>query len=208
MLEQFGIWIAAICTLAIYSLLYKENVIYRLFEHAFIGLSAGLSIGVLISETMYRYWWTPMTEGAWLWAFAVPFGLLLYFIYSAKYEWMSRVVFGFLIGVQAGLFFQVFASLYMPQLYTSFLPLKPSYVGGWVGTINNTIFIVTLLTVLSYFLFSFEQEKPAVRHLSLLGRWALMVALGAIFGNTVMARMALLVGRLDFLYGDWLKLLR
>jgi hypothetical protein len=37
-----------------------------------------------------------------------------------------------------------------------------------------------------------------------LGRVMLMVCLGAMFGNTVMTRMAYLIERLQFLYEDWL----
>jgi len=34
----------------------------------------------------------------------------------------------------------------------------------------------------------------------------LMIGLGAIFGNTVMARMALLIGRIYYLLNDWLMI--
>ena len=37
-----------------------------------------------------------------------------------------------------------------------------------------------------------------------MGRWLLMIAFGAIFGSTVMARMALLTYRVWFLLYDWL----
>ena len=36
------IWIGVGCTLGIYSILYKENKIYRFFEHLYIGLASGL----------------------------------------------------------------------------------------------------------------------------------------------------------------------
>jgi hypothetical protein len=34
-----------------------------------------------------------------------------------------------------------------------------------------------------------------------------MLTFGAIFANTIMARVSLLVGRINFLLGDWLNLL-
>jgi hypothetical protein len=34
-----------------------------------------------------------------------------------------------------------------------------------------------------------------------------MVAFGAAFGYTVMARISLLIGRMQFLLGDWLHLM-
>lgn len=205
-LERMGIWIGAICTVALYSILYRENPAYRLFEHLFIGLAAGYSLGPLVGDILYKYWYLPLTEGAWWWAFAVPFGMWLYFIYSDKYGWVSRIVIGVLIGASAGLFFQQFCSLYVPQIYASFKPIIPTGANEGLlasNAINNFIFIVVLLSVLTYFLFSFEQRGP-VKRTAVLGRWMLMIALGAIFGNTLMARMALLVGRVYYLLHDWL----
>jgi hypothetical protein len=209
-MERAGIWLGAICTLALYSILYRENPVYRFFEHMFIGLSAGYSLGPLLVDILYKYWWTPINEGQWWWAFAVPFGLWLYFIYSEKFGWVSRIVIGVLIGASAGLFFQEFSSRFIPQVYSSFKPLIPSAANPnllWSGAINNLIFIVVLMSVLTYFLFSFEQKGP-VRRTAVFGRWMLMIALGAIFGNTVMARMALLIGRVYYLLHDWLLMLR
>jgi hypothetical protein len=39
------------------------------------------------------------------------------------------------------------------------------------------------------------------------GRWLMMVAFGAMFGSTVMARMSLLVARLQFLLDKWLGMI-
>jgi hypothetical protein len=41
-----------------------------------------------------------------------------------------------------------------------------------------------------------------------MGRWLMMIAFGAMFGSTVMARMSLFIGRLSFLFGDWIHLIR
>ncbi|MCX7804976.1 MAG: hypothetical protein N3A38_07265 [Planctomycetota bacterium] len=72
------------------------------------------------------------------------------------------------------------------------------------GTIANWIFLVTLICVMTYFLFSFEHSRPVVREASQAGRWLMMICFGAFFGSTIMARMALLVERLQFLIEKWL----
>lgn len=64
--------------------------------------------------------------------------------------------------------------------------------------INNIIFLITLLSVLTYFLFSFEQKGKFVPGFTRLGRWLLMVGFGAIFGSTVMTRFALLIDRMYY----------
>jgi hypothetical protein len=206
--ERLGVWIGVICTVAIYSILYRENPFYRFFEHLYIGLAAGYSLGPLLVDIIYRYWVDPLwLQGSWAWACVVPFGLYLYFIYSERYGWLSRIVIGVLIGASAGLFFQEFASRYLVQLNSTLARplwlLQPSGDLKISNIINNWIFIIFLLSVMIYFTFSYE-HRGAVKRVATLGRWFLMIGLGAMFGNTVMARMALLLGRVYYLLSDWL----
>ncbi len=44
MWEVIGVWIAAFLTLAILSLVIKENPVYRFAEHIFVGVSAGYGV--------------------------------------------------------------------------------------------------------------------------------------------------------------------
>ncbi|CUU37814.1 MAG: hypothetical protein K6U12_02560 [Armatimonadetes bacterium] len=209
-LDRINVWIGVLCTLAIYSLLYRENPLYRFFEHMYIGLAAGYSLGPLGVDILYRYWITPIwVQGQWAWAFLVPFGMYLYFIYSERYGWVSRLVIGALVGTSAGLFFQEFASRYVVQLHSTLSrPLWMSSANpeaDLFGVITNWVFIIILVSVLVYFTFSYPQ-KGVVKNVATAGRWFLMIGLGAIFGNTVMARMALLIGRIYYLLSDWLMI--
>ncbi|MCS7301120.1 MAG: hypothetical protein NZ556_06150 [Fimbriimonadales bacterium] len=208
-MDRINVWIGALCTFAIYSILYRENPFYRFFEHMYIGLAAGYALGPYLVDVIYRFWWEPIREeGVWWLSFVLPFGMYLYFIYSEKYGWVSRIVIGSLIGAYAGLTFQAFSSRYLPQLQgalSKVLWYPPNATGEiYLSTIlNNWIFVIILLAVLTYFTFSFE-HRGSVKRTAILGRWFLMIGLGAIFGNTVMARMALLIGRVYYLLDSWL----
>jgi hypothetical protein len=57
----------------------------------------------------------------------------------------------------------------------------------------------------AYFYFS-REHKGFLGVLSRIGILFIMVAFGASFGYTVMARISLLIGRVDFLFADWLHL--
>ncbi len=63
-----------------------------------------------------------------------------------------------------------------------------------------------VFSVLCYFFFSAE-HRGALGTFSRIGIMFLMVAFGATFGYTVMARESLLIGRFQFLLGDWLHAL-
>ena len=210
-----GIWIGAIGTLALFSLIYRENRIYRIFEHIFVGLAAGFLIKITWSEVLYPQWWRPMTvEGQWPWVFVLFLGLLYYTIYFKKYSWMSRLSIGILFGLVAGQIFKATANDYVPQIQKTFKPLyvtqdmipKGSGLTTWGMALTNLLFVVIVLTVMVYFFFSFEQKNKTVVKTARVGRLMLMVAFGAIFGSTVMARMALLIDRVWFLMHNWLKM--
>ncbi len=199
------IWIGALGTLAIYSILYKENPIYRIAEHVFIGAAAGYGVFITWVEMLKPAWWDQITQGKWYWIFALIAGAMFYFIYSRRYVWISRIIFGVLLGLVAGGAFKAFVGVNIDRISASF---KPIYGQGLTLTqiANNLLFIIVLLAVMAYFFFSFEHKSAISRAPAQLGRWCLMFAFGAMFGFTVMARMSLLIGRIYFLLHNWLHI--
>ena len=201
------IWMGALCTLALYSILYKENPLYRVAEHAFLGLATGYGLYAIWGQVLFPKWYQPIRqEGAWVWVLALVPGLMYYTIYSRRLNWMSRVVMMTMMGFEAGLIFRSWAGAYMLQIANSFRPVfqpVPPYVN-----FNNVIFLITLVSVMTYFFFSFEHRAKVVRRTSDLGRWLMMIAFGAMFGSTVMARMSLFIGRLWFIFAEWLGFIR
>lgn len=208
-----GIWVGAIGTLALFSLIYRENRAYRIFEHLFIGLASGYLIKTTWDDVLKPQWWNPMFhDGQWPWIFVTFLGVLLFTLYTKKFAWMSRITLGVLIGLVAGQIFQATASDYIPQIRTTFKPLVNPPIPPGSGlttlglTLNNLLFIVIVICVLFYFFFWFEQKNPVVKGTARTGRLMMMFAFGAIFGSTVMARMALLIDRAWFLMHDWLRI--
>lgn len=210
------VWIGAICTFGLYSVLYRENRVYRFFEHIFLGLATGYLIATTWNEVLLPKWWVPMrVQGQWPLIFTLVIGLLYYCIYSQKHNWLARLVIGFFLGLASGQSFQAFANDTWPQIPTSFKPLiaHPAIMGPggkplappvtWPDAINNLIFMVILLCVMSYFFFSFEQKHAFLRGSARWGRWLLMFSFGATFGATIMARLALLIDRMDYLLNDF-----
>jgi hypothetical protein len=175
-----------------------------------VGLATGYTLQITWTEVLRPMWWDPMVkDGDWAWILAVPLGLMIYGLYTRRFAWLSRIVFGILFGLAAGVIFQAFSAEYMPQVTASFLPVIPHNIHNpaqRVSAINNLIFIVILVCVLVYFFFAFEQNSRVVRRTALTGRWILMIALGAIFGSTIMTREALLIDRINFVVFQWLRL--
>ena len=54
-------------------------------------------------------------DGQWAWVMTLPVGLMFYGIYTQRFAWMSRLVFGIFFGLAAGTIFQDFSqSLHAP----------------------------------------------------------------------------------------------
>jgi hypothetical protein len=215
--------VGGIATLSIFSFFVKENSFYRFFEHLYIGISAGFGpiytlkyflwpkvLAPMLGYTIVMYPDGTVVNGyeAWsLWYIApLCFGLLYYTVFSARYSWMVKLVIGFALGASATLAFKGFFNEMMPQLVGSMKPLLVFGDGGFdlFLSLRNLVFVATLLLVLNYFFFTFKREASGVSPSLTAGRWLLMICFGSFFGSTVMARLALLVERLQFLYSDWL----
>lgn len=196
---DLGVWIAAIATIGIISFAFKDNPLYRLVENLYVGVSAGHAI-VLGWMNIRDQGWTPMvTKGQWNLLVPMILGVLLYTRYSKKLAWMSRFPIALMVGIGTGLAIRgTIGSQIVSQVRSTILPLN---------SVNNWIIILGTIGTLLYFFFSVEQKGP-MKPASTFGRYVLMVSFGAAFGSTVMGRMALFIGRLQFLYANWLGIIR
>lgn len=219
--------IAGISTLAIFTFLFKENRLYRLFEHWYIGVAAGLGLIIPIKNYLWPQIIVPLLgldivvypDGTQskvydyfnlLYILPLAFGCLYYFVYSKRYSWLSKLVIGFALGMSGGIAFKGFFNEMIPQVVSSFKPLVVFNTGNLdlLSSFSNIVFVATILSVMYYFFFSFRPKGSAGQGVANMGRWLMMVCFGSFFGSTVMARMALLVERLQFILGDWTNAVR
>ena len=116
------IWVGALATLALYSVLYRENPVYRFAEHVFLWLATGYGLYVVWSDVLFKLWYTPLVKGhQWAWILALVAGLMYYTVYSRRFSWMSRLVMVTMMGLQAGLSFREFFGQYVPGIGASFI---------------------------------------------------------------------------------------
>ena len=104
---------------------------------------------------------------------------------------------------------------FIAQINSTLLPLiQPVYDGAtgqlnwwesFKGSVNNILIVLGVSCGLVYFFFSFE-HRGFIGRVSRVGIWVLMITFGAGFGYAVMGRIALLVGRFEFLVQDWLNI--
>ena len=213
--DPWVIWIGSIVTLVVFSYLAKDNRAYRIVQHAALGVTVGIALIITWKQVLLPRWWDPMIAGFTdpgkrylsLWILAIIPGSLWYFQLSRKYFWISMLTSGLFIGTAAGLAFKNWMILIMPQISDSIRNLNPfagpdgfTWANFFVCT-NSLIVLAGMMTTLLYFFFSIKGENnPWVQKPMRLGRLMIMIALGSMFGATVMTRMSYLLERTSFIH--------
>ncbi len=198
------VWIAAILTLCIFSFLYKDNPFYKFAEHLFIGISIGYSIAIVWHLVVIPKIWDPLQKGIYITIIPICLGALMFSRFSRKWAWLSRWPIAFIIGTGQGI------SLPLTMQANVFKQLQGCMViprGDLFLTISTAIMIIGVICTLVYFYFSVE-HKGLIGRTANIGIWFIMLAFGASFGYTVMARVSLLIGRTQFLLHDWLGMIK
>lgn len=200
--EIIGLWLSGFLTLCVFSFLLGDNPFYKLAEHIYVGVSAGYWMCVGYWGTIKPEIVDPLRAGKLLAVIPLILGIMLLFQLSPKTAWVARWPLCFLVGMYAGLQI-VFTmdSMIIEQVTASFKPLVAFYPAGGVDiatTIVNWILVFGLLTGMIYFYFSVPHKGLVFGTGARIGIWVLMIALGASFGYTVMARISLLIGRVLF----------
>jgi len=128
---------------------------------------------------------------------------------APKGGWIARWPLAVIVGWAAGTnLVRYLVSDFTKQVEPNFIPLIVMENGGinWMASLSAIVLVFGLLAALIYFFFSVE-HKGAFGHASKIGIWILMITFGAAFAYTVMGRIALLVGRMEFLFIEWLQVI-
>ena len=211
MTETIGLWVAAIFTIGIYSFLYKENPLYRLAEHLVVGVSTGYGIAITYTNVIQPRLVGPISNGepgAWILIIPALLGLLYITRFFPNVAWLSRYPMAFLMGASMGVGFPLsMKAQVLRQLEASLIPLYETGM-SWDIVFGNVVMVLGTLAALIYFFFSKPHKGPFFGTGSKIGIWVIMVGFGATFGFTVMGRISLLIGRIQFLLGDWLHIIK
>jgi hypothetical protein len=133
--------------------------------------------------------------------------MLMWARLTRKWSWISRYPLAFYIGVSTGVAIPLeMKAKIIEQLNGSVDLVTAMYSAqaGGMTIVNNILILVGIIAGLIYFFFS-KAHTGATGGIAKFGIGVLMIGFGASFGFTVMARVSLLIERLQFLLFDWLR---
>ncbi|MCK9309012.1 MAG: hypothetical protein PHH43_03210 [Candidatus Cloacimonetes bacterium] len=207
-MSVLGLWMSVFFTFSIFSFLYKDNPFYKLAEQIFVGLSAAYWLVYLFYSIMLPNLFTKLISdfrGNIILLIPAVLGLMMLMRIIPKTQWLSRFPIAIMIGTSAGISMVRYAkSDLLSQISATMI--NP-FAGETTSiVIGNFLLIIGTICGVYYFYFSKKQEGISAVP-SKIGIWFLMISFGASFGYTVMARVSLLIGRLEFLLKDWLHII-
>jgi len=207
--STFGLWMAVFFTFSIFSFLYKDNPFYKFAEQVFVGLSAAYWLIYLYYSIMLPNLFTKLINdfrGNLSLLIPATLGVMMLMRLIPKTQWLSRFPIAIMIGTSAGISMVRYAkSDLLSQISATMInPFAAVNVSDIIG---NFLLIIGTICGVYFFYFSKKQEGLSAVP-SKLGIWFLMISFGASFGYTVMARISLLIGRLDFILKDWLHIIK
>jgi hypothetical protein len=203
-------WIGALLSLAIFSFLYKDNPFYKTAEHIFVGITNGYAVTFYWHNILVPVLFNPLFRGRLILIIPLIIGALYFTRFIPKVSWMVRIPIGITIGyytgvsipanIEANIVKQVQGTILSPANFRAW------HAGSW-GILWSVLLFIGVLCVVSYFYFS-REHKGLLKLTSRIGIVFIMIGFGAAFGYTVMGRISLLIGRLNFLFGNWLGIIK
>jgi hypothetical protein len=184
--------IAILASWSMYATLYGKPSPFRSWaESSFIGFTMGLNLVVTFFYVM-RTGWEPFTRGNWMPVFGIILGLLMVLRLFPKYSYISRIPIAISLGTNLAISLRT-------TIFTGFInQIQATIVPFWIPgnlyqSVLNTTISISVVLMLSFFLYSTEFKGP-LRYTSKAGEYVLYIALGAVFAQTFMGRLGLLVG--------------
>ena len=201
------VWLAAFLTLCIFSFLYRDNILYRFAEHLFVGVSAGYLVALTWHNQIRPNLIVPLfIEGNLFYLIPLAFALCYFARFVPRLNYMIRLPIAFLLGWGSGVAIPAFFQRDILRQTQGTLLVRDAFT-KWDSGLWAVVILVGVISTLLYFFFS-RERKGIIKPFANLGIIFLMLGFGASFGYTVMARISLLIGRLQFLLGDWLGIIK
>jgi hypothetical protein len=225
MSTNLEVWVGAALTLMVLSFLWRDNPFYKFAEHLFVGVSAGYWMVLGFWTTLWPNAVVMLVPAAAritdpdavlgerepLVVIPLVLGCMMLMRLWPRLSWLARWPTAFAVGTTLGYnLVRTVRSNVLAQIHATVAPgLVITQTNGgvdWLATANHWALVIGTACALVYF--TYTRGGHGVRGgVARAGLLVLMVAFGASFAYAVMARISLLVGRLQFLLGDWLGLI-
>ena len=201
--DQLGVLAGAIMVIGQFTMLWKDNVYFRVTTRIVVGYYMMYLMVYYIYFADIRAWVPLVTQGQWWWAIAIILGIMMYTRITRNYAWIAKYPLG--IGLGAGV-----GTVAVTTLRAQILDQLTYTVSGlFTATsaydlFNAIVILVGVSSVISYFFFTHEQ-KGVLGYTAAIGRAFIMASVAVIWAGDYMWAMAICAGVLSYLLNIFIK---
>ncbi len=217
MTDLIGVWVGAILTLLVFSYLLGDTPLFRIAQALFVGVAVGYGATVAIYLVLFPDLIDPLlTNTTSNWPLFIPLvlGLLLFTKLRTNWASLGNLSIAFLFGVGGALAIGgALGGTLLPQLGATVVSLAPAQ--GLDTLVNNLLLVFGTIGAFLSFRFITSTERRPLRALDTIGRgwgyvgrWFVLIAFGAIFADTAISRVSILIGRVYYLLHNWLQVVK
>ena len=213
---DIAIWTGAILTLLVFSYLLGDTPLFRLAQAIFVGVAIGYGLNVAVQLILIPQLFDKLVTPDPNWIYFVPLTLGGLLLLKVRIAWasMGNISVAFLFGVGAALAIGgALTGALAPAVQATVVSLTP--LQNLDTFISNFLLAFGTIGALLTFRFVTDQKRSAAQVLeftargwSYFGKWFILIAFGAIFADTAVSRVSILISRVYFLLHDWLGLVR
>jgi len=185
-IKLIGALLTSMMVLMVWSWLYRQNIFYAFAEHTVVGIAAGYASVVGITN-LHKLAVQPMLRGTdYVLIIPIILGILLFTRYTSRFYWISSYGMAFIVGAGTGIAMRTIMEAQVLRQITATIPLlaRP----GAMDLFNGIIIIVTMATTVTYFIYT-REHRGALGHSARVGRVAIMIVLGNLYGSAISTRV-------------------
>lgn len=202
--NDVGTITALLLTLAVFSGFFKPNPVYRFAESLLIGVSAGY-FALIWYFSIVKPAFLSAFDGNYLILIPILSGFLL-FIPSNRETHYSKLRFlpaAFIVVVTIAINIPIYFSAFLQEMMrSSIIPLISFDESGNIQadmTINAVLSIVCVVSVLFFLVARHKNNSRFVNTSGEIGRFFILVAIGSAFAYTLLSRLILFMGKIEFI---------
>jgi hypothetical protein len=209
------VWLSAFMTICSFTLLYGDNILFRIGEYTFTSVVVAHSVVTAVPSLQSRFTplWTfltnPGAKGADPW-YIIPFilGIMAVFVVWRKYAWVASFPYAMFIGVATGTTLRgaVSATL-LGNIKAVINEGGKLLIGNPADQLGYAVRIIFTISGLVYLFFTLFHKGPLnkpIEYIRTFGKYAWLIYMGLAIGNGVQQYSGLATSAMNRLIRQWL----
>ena len=201
--NDVGTITALLLTLAVFSGFFKPNPFYRFAESLFIGVSAGY-FAVIWYFSIIKPAYKSAIAGDLLILIPLLAGLLLFIPSNdTSYSKLRFLPAAFIVIVTTAINIPVYFTAFIQEMIrTSVIPIVSFDESGNLQidtTINAVLGILCVTSAMMFLVARHRNNNRFVNTTGEIGRFFILVAIGSAFAYTLLSRLILFIGKIEFI---------